>query len=152
MAQVYDYYGSSAVGSDLNKGAIPNEVINQNATVDDGKTSIKNQDLGDQALKNAINLGLGPNSNSSQYNKGIIHGVNLFSANEIRNAMYTKTFRFGVADPFTAMSTGREYLFFTRPDLHILKMNYEQTNHVTLGPRTKIKEPKFGLLQNRWAV
>lgn len=123
MAQVYDYYGLSAVGSDLNKGAIPNEVINQNATVDDGKTSIKNQDLGDQALKNAINLGLGPNSNSSQYNKGIIHGVNLFSANEIRNAMYTKTFRFGVANPFTAMSTGREYLFFTRPDLHILKMN-----------------------------
>lgn len=124
MAQIIDVHGQ--LPQDIyarNRGSISQEQINPNPVVEDGNWSKKNQDLGDPGLKNAIDLGLGPNSHSSQYNKGIIHGVNLFSANEIKNAMYTKTFRFGVANPFSAMSTGREYLFFTKPDLHILEVD-----------------------------
>lgn len=55
--------------------------------------------------------------------KSARHGANLFDRNEIKAALHHKTFRFGLADPYGAISTSREYLFFTKPDLHILNMN-----------------------------
>lgn len=124
MAQAIDIYGSPSYNTD--KGAINNYEPDLNVGVDDGKESKNNQNIKDVNLKSAIALGLGPNSSSSQYNKGIIHSVNLFSENEIKEALYTKTFRFGIANPYNAMSTGREYLFFTKPDLHILKINEDR--------------------------
>lgn len=34
--------------------------------------------------------------------------------------LYTKMYRYGINDPFNAVTTAREFLFFTKPDLHIL--------------------------------
>ena len=33
--------------------------------------------------------------------------------------LFTTTFRFGIHNPYGAISTAREYLFFTKPDLHL---------------------------------
>lgn len=53
--------------------------------------------------------------------KDIYHSVNLFTRTEIRNNLYERTFRFGLLNPYGAISTSREYLFFTKPDLNILE-------------------------------
>lgn len=55
--------------------------------------------------------------------KSAMHSANLFQRNEIKTALHNKTFRFGLNDPFGSISSAREYLFFTKPDLHILNMN-----------------------------
>lgn len=55
--------------------------------------------------------------------KSAYHSVNIFTKNEIKTNLYNKTFRFGIPNPYDAVSVTREYLFFTKPDLHILKMN-----------------------------
>lgn len=75
-------------------------------------------------------------------NKGIItsgkgvHGsdinlyANLYHSNNLRmsrseiyteDRMFNQTFRFGMYNPFGQISTAREFVFFTKPDLHIFK-------------------------------
>ena len=56
---------------------------------------------------------------------GIIHSSNIYSKSEIQSSIYTKTFRFGINNPYSTISYGREYLFFTKPDLNIIA----QTNN-----------------------
>ena len=56
--------------------------------------------------------------NSDLY-RSIFHSANLFSRDEIKTRLYSQTFRYGLANPYSAISTGREYLFFTKPDLNI---------------------------------
>lgn len=51
--------------------------------------------------------------------KSIFHSANMFSKNEIKTRLYSQTFRYGLSNPYGAISTGREYLFFTKPDLNI---------------------------------
>lgn len=63
------------------------------------------------------------NINDSELVKSAMHSANLFDRNEIKVALHNKTFRFGLNDPYGAISSAREYLFFTKPDLHILTMN-----------------------------
>ena len=57
---------------------------------------------------------------SSDLYKSMYHGSNLFQKSEIKNKIYNQTFRFGMMNPYGAISTGREYLFFTKPDLNIM--------------------------------
>lgn len=56
---------------------------------------------------------------TNSISKVLYHGANLYSRNEIKNRIYNQTFRYGMANPYGAISTGREYLFFTKPDLNI---------------------------------
>ncbi len=59
---------------------------------------------------------------------------NLYHSNNIRQSrndvmnisdsggnIFTHTFRFGLSNPYGAISSAREFLFFTKPDLHIIK-------------------------------
>lgn len=93
-----------------------------------GKPIPKNHDdggaskalTGDDILKGISNKAHVMNSDLI---KSARHGANLFDRNEIKTALHDKTFRFGLADPYGSISTAREYLFFTKPDLHILQMN-----------------------------
>lgn len=55
--------------------------------------------------------------------KSIRHSHNLFNRNEID--LCNKTYRFGLFNPYGAITTTREFLFFTKPDLNILKRNDE---------------------------
>lgn len=55
--------------------------------------------------------------------KSALHSSNLYTREEIKTSLYTKTYRFGLINPYGALSNTREYLFFTKPDLHILQMD-----------------------------
>ena len=59
----------------------------------------------------------------SDYMKNIYHSSNLYQHHEID--LFNKTYRFGLANPYDALSTTREYLFFTKPDLHIYQRDDE---------------------------
>lgn len=68
--------------------------------------------------------------NASNLGKAILHANNLYSASEIKDKIYTRTFRYGVMNSHTSLSTGREYLFFTKPDLHILRNDSQTLDNV----------------------
>jgi hypothetical protein len=61
----------------------------------------------------------------SDYFKSIYHNSHLFRERELD--IYNKTYRFGYFANNT-MSAGREYLFFTKPDLNILDINTGKLN------------------------
>jgi hypothetical protein len=50
-----------------------------------------------------------------------LHGANLFTKDEIN--LYNNIYRFGLFNPYGAVTNLREYLFFTKPDLNIYKRN-----------------------------
>ena len=47
----------------------------------------------------------------------LLHSNQIFSRNDID--LFGKTYRFGLLNPYGAISTAREFLFFTKPDLNI---------------------------------
>lgn len=54
-------------------------------------------------------------------NLGELMGANnLFSRDQINKQKYTKFNRFGFLDPYNGLQKTREYLFFTKPNLHIM--------------------------------
>lgn len=46
------------------------------------------------------------------------------------NGLFDQTYRFGLYNPYGQISTAREFLFFTKPDLHLYKVD-DKTNSVT---------------------
>lgn len=52
-------------------------------------------------------------------NTMIKRAANLFDENYIHNNRFNKFARYGLLDPYNAIHGVREYLFFTKPDLHI---------------------------------
>lgn len=102
-------YDASSNNIGLNKNLI---IKNDDPTkyFDDGKAkSILNSDI---TSSNITDL-------EDDLYKLAYHGSNLYTRNEIKNRLYTQTFRYGLINPYGAISTGREYLFFTKPDLNI---------------------------------
>lgn len=61
--------------------------------------------------------------NSSAYYASLRHSNGLHSAAEID--LYNKIYRYGLMNPYNVITTGREYLFFTKPELHIYKSDEE---------------------------
>lgn len=59
---------------------------------------------------------------SSDSYKGILHSHNIFERNEID--LFHKTYRFNLFNPYGNLSKTKEYLFFTKPDLHIFQTTY----------------------------
>ena len=57
--------------------------------------------------------------------EGLAHANNIFSRNDIynksTNPLFHKTWRFGLLNPYGAIASSKEFLFFTKPDLHILQ-------------------------------
>lgn len=64
------------------------------------------------------------------YYKGVYHSVNQFQRHEID--LYNKTYRFGLFNPYGAISSVKEFLFFTKPDLNIFYRN-EDTGMLDYG-------------------
>jgi hypothetical protein len=50
-----------------------------------------------------------------------MHGANIFSASEVKEGLYSKTYRFGYRDQYNSIYNSREDLFFTKPELNIIK-------------------------------
>ena len=120
--------------------AVKSKSINSSSNLTDKNVNIKNDSASEQYdggfSRNLANMKLDSydsktgkrekNDNSFQASdttsdlyKSIFHSANLFSKNEIKTRLYSQTFRYGLANPYNAISTGREYLFFTKPDLNI---------------------------------
>lgn len=74
--------------------------------------------------------------------KYIMQAANLYDRSEI--PWYTKFNRFGLLDPYNALRGSKEYLFFTKPDLHICEPG---TN--TLNPELS-NQPFFVELAARY--
>ena len=120
--------------------AIKSKSVDSSSNLQDTNIEIKNDDPAEQYdddfSKNLANMQLDTYNdktkkreknkdsyqaselNSDLY-RSIFHGANLFSRDEIKTRLYSQTFRYGLANPYSAISTGREYLFFTKPDLNI---------------------------------
>lgn len=82
--------------------------------VDDGYAS-------DKILKTEItskNIKSSSFQNNSDYYGAILHSANLYRPNEIN--LYDNVYRFGLRDPYNALVNLKEFLFFTKPDLHIM--------------------------------
>ena len=69
-----------------------------------------------------------PDFNDSLAIKAARHSVNLFDREEIN--LYDKTYRFGLFNPYGTVTTTREFLFFTKPDLHIYERD-DKTGSLT---------------------
>ncbi len=92
------------------------KVLDNFKTVDtskdkNGNTVYQNSNTNTQELYNTY-------INGDLY-KLSLHGANLFTRNEID--LYNNIYRFGLYNPYGAVTNLREYLFFTKPDLNIIK-------------------------------
>ena len=72
----------------------------------------------------------------------VLNANKLYSRSQIE--WYTKFNRFGCLDPYNTLGNTREYLFFTKPDLHIV-----EPGTMNLNPELKA-QPFFVELLNRY--
>lgn len=98
--------------------------------VDDNNASVNivNQDISGSAIvtkptdkKYAGVNGSSVNYYTDPYFQNILHHSGLYQRSQL--GLYSKTHRFGNINYYGAISTGREFLFFTKPDLHIVQRN-----------------------------
>ena len=54
----------------------------------------------------------------------IINASNMFSKNYIYDNRFTKFAKYGIMDLYNEHTFSREYLFFTKPDLHIMETEW----------------------------
>lgn len=94
--------------SNLSKNITPN-VKGMN---DAGKSNkIKHNKISSKTAKNI----------ESSFYKSLMHYNGLYERNEIN--LFDKVYRFGLFNPYGAITQTKEFLFFTKPDLHIYQMN-----------------------------
>ena len=92
----------------------------------EGRTgNIDNDIMNSQTAK-----GLGDSVITSDLYKLALHGSNFFAKDEIN--LYDNIYRFGLYNPYNAVTNLREYLFFTKPDLNIFARD-DQTGSFTIN-------------------
>lgn len=74
--------------------------------------------------------------------KSVFQSANIYNRSDIK--WYDKFNRFGFLDPYNSLTNTREYLFFTKPDLHIC-----EPGTMDLNPELKA-QPFFVELLNRY--
>lgn len=79
--------------------------------------------------------GLGDSVITSDLYKLALHGSNMFAKDEIN--LYDNIYRFGLFNPYNAVTNLREYLFFTKPDLNIIKRD-DTTGSFTISSGGKV--------------
>ena len=82
----------------------------KSSAIMDREEYVINSTSNDKQLRNA--------AMNSDLIKIAMHGANLFGKDEID--LYHKIYRFGLYNPYGAVTNLREYLFFTKPDLNII--------------------------------
>ena len=55
--------------------------------------------------------------------RNILNSANIFTKEQIREGRFNQFARYGILDPYNEHSGSREYLFFSKPDLHIFDVN-----------------------------
>lgn len=111
MAKVNATYETpEEIPSSSNSGTSINKNLDNN--MDDGNTSLSTLTK-NFTKEDAIQLADG----SDDMFTGIYHTNNLYKRHEID--YFNQRYRFGLFDPYGAITNCREYLFFTKPDLNI---------------------------------
>lgn len=82
--------------------------------IEDGQTSIKIRNSLPKASK-IRNYGM--EGGDKDPFRSLSHASGIFHRNEIN--LFKKRYRYGILNPYDTLSTCREYLFFTKPDLNI---------------------------------
>ena len=102
------------------KGASANNTSGRNFTIKRNKSArTNNMDDGGASAKIAnskMTVKKAKNISGSSF-KSLMHYNNLFTRDEID--IFNKTYRFGLFNPYGAVTHTREVLFFTKPDLNI---------------------------------
>ena len=80
--------------------------------------------------------------------KDIYHSINIFSGTETTKSIFNERYRYGVLNIYQNISTAREVLFFTKPDLAI----FGAGDDFTANGFNKVlaKDPFFVDLNNRY--
>ena len=140
--RIVGYNGNSAISNIVGKSkVVPTQDSNENAKTDDDGASKKivNTSLQGSALvtkptssKYSGKSGASPNYYTADYFQNIMHYSGLYQRTQLNT--FTKTHRFGNMNPYGALSTGREFLFFTKPDLHIIERSDSGIITNTLNP------------------
>lgn len=55
--------------------------------------------------------------------RNILNSANIFTKEQIHEGRFNQFARYGILDPYNEHSGSREYLFFSKPDLHIFDVN-----------------------------
>ena len=79
---------------------------------------------------------------ASLYHKNNIRRTRgeIYSTSDNGGPLFTQTYRFGLSNPYGAITSAREYLFFTKPDLHLYTADYKlnkETGNYTLDMKSK---------------
>ena len=91
----------------------------------------------DITLYNTKNLLLNrksPTDDEQNRKLRLYHSNNLFEETQLRKGIFTKRYRYGIINPYHSLTTCREFLFFTKPDLNI----YERGDDGV--PKSKIRD------------
>lgn len=122
MAVNGKYLGNSNNGYQYSSNSSPKSGTRKDGMDDSGQSA----KIRDMAL-NKISAG----NMDGDFFKSILHYYNQFDRSEID--LFNKTYRFGIFNPYGAVTTTREFLFFTKPDLNIFK-RYDDSGTLYGGP------------------
>ena len=105
-------------------------------TVEDGgysaKLTKKLDELSDQKVGKTVISDLTPESLVVEQAKKTNLYTSLYHANNLRmdrreiyskDRIFNQTFRFGLNNPYGQLSTAKEFVFFTKPDLHLMHVD-----------------------------
>ena len=124
----YDHYSKSG-SSNSNNGV--SSVSYSDGMSDGGQSKL--------IRESAVSAYNASDIESSNYTS-LLHSHNQFRRNEID--LYNKTYRFGLFNPYGAVTTSREFLFFTKPDLNILARD-DNTGSLTGGLNSNLASSPF---------
>lgn len=116
-------------GDYINIGLIKEHIIDDH----DSSGTIDNGAFQDQMLNLSRDLNIASETEADG-NNSIITGEkmlsssNMFPVKQIHDNRFNKFARYGIIDPAHAYSGGREYLFFSKPDLHIFDPDQHRLN------------------------
>lgn len=140
--RIKEHYLGTASSDDpiQNSGYINENNMNQQPYFPDGKTfqdslisstvdTIRQTNI-DTTARNLLNI---PNESSVDDDdvitaQDMTRAANMFSVEEIHKNRFNKFSRYGILDPAHEFTGGREYLFFSKPDLHIFDPMRHQLN------------------------
>ena len=115
-----------------------------------------------QTIKyDAINIKDFSSSTETEPHKEFYHESNLFTRNELYKGIFDQRYRYGVLNPYDSLTTSREILFFTKPDLNLIKSSknqgdpslYESSGlHKTLANYGFFRELKTYMPEILWSL
>ena len=107
---------TGTTGGNINGGLKPTVITDKGKTDKNYVKSSKGKIASSQDINKILNY------------KAQMKSSGLYDRNQLASLRYTKYFRYGHIDPYFNIANTREYLFFTRPNLHIQNLSMTRLN------------------------